>query len=493
MQNFTTITVSLGDGIGPEIMKSVLKIFDAAEVPLNYEFIEIGEKAYYEGYLSGIKPKDWEVLKKNKIFFKSPITTPRGSGYKSLNVTIRKTFGLYANVRPCVSYHPFVFTRHPNLDIVIIRENEEDLYAGIEYQQTSEVVETLKLITYPGSEKIIRYAFEYARAYNRKKVTCMVKDNIMKHSDGLFQSVFQEISKEYPDIESNSQIIDIGAAHLADRPEKYDIVVTMNLYGDILSDLVAQIAGSVGMGGSANIGDRLAMFEAIHGSAPDIAGKNIANPSGLLNAGIMMLVHMGFGEHAKIIHNAWLKTIEDGIHTADIYQDGISKKKVSTEEFTHAVIERIKHREQPKILKPANYEKLGKGIPFFPYKRKTTNKELVGVDIFIDYFGEASELGEKLTNITKHNTELRLKMITNRGMKVYPNEFTETFCSNYWRCRFISKKSIESNVEDSYVAVKKEEILKLISILYDSGFEVVKVQNLYLIDGVRGFSLGQAE
>ena len=487
-----TISVAMGDGIGPEIMKSVLDIFDAAEVPLNYDFIEIGEKVYLEGYPSGIKPQTWEILKKNKVLLKSPITTPRGSGYKSLNVTIRKTLGLFANVRPCISYHPFVFTRHPQLDIVIIRENEEDLYAGIEHQQTSEVVQILKLVSYPGSEKIIRYAFEYAKAYNRKKVTCMMKDNIMKFTDGLFNRIFKEVASEYPEIESNSEIIDIGSAHLADRPEKYDVVVTLNLYGDIISDLVAQIAGSVGLAGSANVGDFLAMFEAIHGSAPDIAGKNIANPSGLLNAGCMMLVHLGLGSYAELIQNAWLKTIEDGIHTADIYRDGISKKKVSTDEFTKEVIARIKNKEKPQVLKSISY---GSSQPMkqITVKRLNLKKELVGVDVFLDYKGKPVDLGENLTALLKNQSNLKLRIITNRGVKVYPEGINETFCTDHWRCRFVSKNASDFQGEPILPVIPKEEILKLLSLLYEAGYDVIKTENLYYIDGKRAFSLGQGE
>lgn len=487
-----TITVAKGDGIGPEIMNSVLKILDSAEVPIQYEFIEIGEKIYLEGYTSGIKPKDWEVLKKNKIFLKAPITTPRGTGFKSLNVTIRKTFGLFANVRPCISYYPFIFTRHPQLDIVIIRENEEDLYAGIEYQQTSEVVESLKLVSFPGSEKIIRYAFEYAKAYNRKKVTCMVKDNIMKLSDGLFHKVFLEIAKEYPEIEANSQIIDIGSAHLADKPENYDVVVTLNLYGDIISDLVAQIAGSVGLAGSANIGDTVCMFEAIHGSAPDIAGKNIANPSGLLNASIMMLVHLGLGKYAEKIQNAWLKTIEDGIHTPDIYRENISKKKVNTEEFTEAIIERIKNQEKPEKLKPISY-KLNKPVEIPPFKRRELPKELVGVDIYLDWKGKADDLGTQLDTLVKQKSKLKLRLITNRGVKVYPNGLPDTFCSDHWRCRFVSKESSEIEGEPIFPSIEKSEILKLFNILYENGFDIIKTENLYFFGNQRGFSLGQGE
>ena len=241
------------------------------------------------------------------------------------------------------------------MDVVIVRENEEDLYGGIEYRQTNQVMQSSKLISRPGSEKIVRYAFEYARRYNRKKVTCFTKDNIMKLSDGLFHKVFDEIAAGYPDIENEHWIVDIGAAKLADTPEAFDVVVMPNLYGDILSDVAAQIAGSVGLAGSANIGEHVAMFEAIHGSAPRRAGQNLANPSGLLLGSVMMLVHLGLSEAAERVHNGWLRTLEDGIHTYDIYDESVSKQKVGTKEFAEAVVQRM--GQTPQILKPVKYSK----------------------------------------------------------------------------------------------------------------------------------------
>jgi isocitrate dehydrogenase len=250
----TRITVAKGDGIGPEIMDATLEIIMAAGAKIEIDEIHVGEKVYLSGNTSGIAPEAWDTIIKNKVFLKSPITTPQGGGYKSLNVTTRKFLGLYSNVRPCVSLHPFVSTKHPIMDLVIVRENEEDLYAGIEHQQTDEVVQCLKLISRPGCEKIVRYAFEYAKQQGRKKVTCFSKDNIMKQTDGLFHKVFDEIAKEYPEIKNEHWIVDIGAAKLADTPEEFDVIVMANLYGDILSDVAAQITGSVGLAGSANIG-----------------------------------------------------------------------------------------------------------------------------------------------------------------------------------------------------------------------------------------------
>jgi isocitrate dehydrogenase len=482
MSSKTKITVAYGDGIGPEIMKATLRIIEAAGAQIDTEIIEIGEKVYLKGITSGIEESSWDSLRQNKVFLKSPITTPQGGGFKSLNVTTRKTLGLYANVRPCRSFHPFVKTNHPKTDMVIVRENEEDLYAGIEYRPTREVTEALKLVSRPGSEKIVRYAFEYARKYGRKKVTCMSKDNIMKISDGLFHQVFDEISKEYPEIETNHMIIDIGSAMIADRPEILDVVVTLNLYGDIISDIAAQITGSVGLGGSANIGETVAMFEAIHGSAPDIAGKNIANPSGLLNAAVMMLVHIGQPEVAEKVSNAWMCTLEDGIHTADIFKAETSKQRVGTQEFADAVIERLGN--MPKMMAPARFDLPTESVK--PAKKELVHidKVLVGVDLFIDWDTDgrnANILGEKMKALSGDG--LTLNMINNRGVKVYPGGKPETFCSDNWRCRYLANNE----------SVSHEQVIALLQRVAAAGIDFVKATNLYAYDGVRGYSLGQGE
>ena len=477
----TRITVAKGDGIGPEIMDATLDILKAAGAQLEIDEIEIGEKVYLSGNTSGIASESWDIIRRNKIFLKAPITTPQGGGYKSLNVTTRKFLGLYSNVRPCMSLHPFVETKHPKMDLVIIRENEEDLYAGIEHQQTDEVVQCLKLISRPGCEKIVRYAFEYAKVYGRKKVTCFTKDNIMKQTDGLFHQVFDEIALEYPEIENEHWIIDIGAAKLADTPEVFDVIVTLNLYGDVLSDIAAQVAGSVGLAGSANIGEECAMFEAIHGSAPRRAGQNLANPSGLLEGAVMMLNHIGQTEIAEKIQNAWLKTIEDGIHTYDIFTEDISKEKVGTKEFAQAVIANL--GQKPTLLKPVNYAKDAVlKLPKY-VKRPAANKELVGVDLFVDWKGtNPDELATILQSINTENKELT--MITNRGIKVWPNGFEETFCTDHWRCRFKPTKG---------KLMFKNQIITLLSRALDAKIDVIKTENLYEFDGKSGYSLGQGQ
>jgi isocitrate dehydrogenase len=377
----TKITVASGDGIGPEITQSVLDILNAAGAPMEYDFIEVGEAVYKNGVSSGVPQEAWDKIRSTGILLKGPITTPQGKGFKSVNVTIRKTLNLFANIRPCKSYSPFVASAHPGINLIIIRENEEDLYAGIEHRQTPEVTQVLKIITRPGCENIVRYAFEYARAYGRKKITCMTKDNIMKLTDGLFHQVFDEVAAEYPDIHSEHMIIDIGAARLAAQPEMFDVIVTLNLYGDILSDIAAQLTGSIGLASSANIGQHAAMFEAVHGSAPDIAGKDVANPSGMLVAATQMLVHRGQGAIAEKIKNAWLCTLEDGIHTADVYREGLSNEKVGTRHFTEAVIERL--GKEPQELRAVHYH--SEAIRVVRKPEPVTKKQLVGVDVFLHW------------------------------------------------------------------------------------------------------------
>jgi isocitrate dehydrogenase len=475
------ITVAKGDGIGPEIMEATLEIILAAGAAIEIDEIEVGEKVYLAGNTSGIAPEAWETIRQNKVFLKAPITTPQGGGYKSLNVTTRKFLGLYSNVRPCMSLHPFVKTKHPVMDIVIVRENEEDLYAGIEHQQTDEVVQCLKLISRPGCEKIVRYAFEYAKQQNRKKVTCFTKDNIMKQTDGLFHQVFDEIAAEYPEIENEHWIIDIGAAKMADTPEAFDVIVMPNLYGDILSDVAAQITGSVGLAGSANIGEECAMFEAIHGSAPRRAGQNVANPSGLLQGAIMMLNHIGQTNVAEKVQNAWLKTLEDGIHTYDIFKAETSKQKVGTKEFAKAVISNL--GKNPSILQPVSYAN-NAALHLPKYKRKpAATKALVGVDVFVHWAGtNPTELAEKIINI--ESNEIKLSMITNRGIKVWPDGFNETFCTDHWRCRF---KPVDG------ASISKENIITILKNAIDENIDTIKTENLYSFDGKAAYSLGQGQ
>ncbi len=481
----TPVAVAEGDGIGPEIMSATLSILDAAAARLERHPIEIGQKVYQRGITSGIEPDAWQTLRDTRVFLKAPITTPQGGGYKSLNVTTRKTLGLFANVRPCVAYHPFVRTAHPGMDVVIIRDNEEDTYAGIEHQQTREVTQCLKLITRPGCERIVRYAFDFAERNGRRKITCMTKDNIHKLTDGLFHQVFDEVAGQYPQIETEHWIIDIGAARLADTPDLFDVVVTPNLYGDIVSDIAAQVTGSIGLGGSANIGQHCAMFEAIHGSAPPIAGKDVANPSGLLLAAVMMLVHIDQADVAQRVHNAWLRTIEDGVHTEDIYRTNKSTQLVGTAAFADAVIQRL--GAEPRTLKPVHYQSAHHHDQPDASAGTRPAKQLVGVDVFIDWDDadrSPEALGTRLEKLA--GPGMKLKMITNRGVKVYPGGFPETFCTDHWRCRFVSAAGPTQPITHA-------DVIGLLQRISQLGLDFIKTEHLCTFDGRIGYSLGQGE
>ncbi|MEZ5315023.1 MAG: NADP-dependent isocitrate dehydrogenase [Chlamydiales bacterium] len=468
------ITVAEGDGIGPEIMEATLNILEASGAEIEIEKISVGEKVYLGGHSLGIEESAWETLIRNRVFLKAPITTPQGGGYRSLNVAIRTTLGLYANIRPCVSYHPLIETKHPKMNVVIIRENEEDLYVGIEYRQTPDMYQALKLISQPGSERIIRYAFEYARLYKRKKVTAFTKDNILKMSDGLFHRLFDEIAQEYPDIEHEHWIIDIGSAKLADTPENFDVIVMANLYGDIVSDIAAQITRSVGLVGTANIGEKGAMFEAIHGSAPRLAGQNSANPTGLILASVLMLVHIHQPKIAANIHNAWLKTIEEGLHTRDICKKGTP---IGTKEFAKAVMKRL--GKKPDTMQAIEY--LSVKDQTFTHPQKTASlrieRKLIGVDIYLYFDGSIESLLKRIKKVEAPS--MRLLAITNRGVQIWPAKKMGVFCVDHWRCRFESHNN---------TAIEIQSISSLLNSFAHEKLETIKTENLYMFNGLRAYS-----
>lgn len=468
------ITVAKGDGIGPEIMDAVLRMLAAAGAQLDYEFVEIGEKAFQKGIMNGIPDEAWASIRKTRLLLKAPITTPQGGGYKSVNVTLRKSFGQFANVRPVRTFDGFVQSKHKNVDMVIIRENEEDLYAGIEYRQTRDTCHSVKLLSRTGTELIIRYAFEYARANGRKKVTCMVKDNIMKITDGMFHKVFDLIGAEYPEIARDTMIVDIGMARVADQPHKFDVIVTENLYGDIVSDIACEVAGSVGQAGSMNTGVGCSMFEAVHGSAPDIAGKGIANPSGLLGGALLLLYHVGQGAVAAKLGNAWLATLEAGQHTADIAAD--PAKALSTSQFADAVIANL-GKEPTKLTKYTAGNGKPLALPQAANMTKSTRiKALVGVDVFLDWpTPNAADLGKKLEACGMDG--LRFQSLSSRGMKVYPGTAEVTPVSDLWMARFTAPTTTTADA-----------IRSTLHAISGQGLEWVKVENLYTFDGQPGFS-----
>lgn len=477
MQNKQKIPIAIaqGDGIGPEIMDAVLFVLKEAGAPLETHEISIGEKVYLAGHPTGITDDSWEIIENTRALLKAPITTPQGGGFKSLNVTLRTTLGLYANIRPCRSFAPFIATKHPKMDVIIVRENEEDLYVGIEYRQTPNICHATKIISSEGSEKIIRYAFEYARSHKRKKVTCFSKDNILKLSDGLFHRTFEKVALDFPELEVEHWIVDIGAAKLADTPENFDVIVMPNLYGDILSDVAAQISGSVGLAGSANIGTAGAMFEAIHGSAPRRAGQNVANPSGLLHGALQMLAYLGEGSCATMIYNAWMHTIEQGIHTYDIFKSGTSKEKVGTKEFAQSIVSSL--GKSPEVLVPAKSN--ASHIKIAPLSLSSKEqRSWVGIDIYIYSSAPAEEFVQAIQSLALEG--MALNLITNRGTRVWPGGHKETFCVEQYRCRFLV-----SPIDKEWIP---RQTIQLLEKLYSQGLDIIKSENLYFFDGKPAFS-----
>lgn len=475
------IVVAYGDGIGPEIMEAVLEILRAVESPLRFDTIEIGEAQYKKGWASGITESAWEKIKKSKILLKAPITTPMGGGYKSLNVTLRKKLGLNINLRPCRTYTPYIGKKEMN--IAFVRENAEDLYCGIEFQRHHGVYECIKLTTEENSTKIAQYAFEYAMKNGRKKVTCMVKDNIMKMTDGCFYKAFEKVAAHYPEIEKEHYIIDIGSARIAAKPEIFDVVLSTNLYGDIISDIGAEVAGSVGIAGSANLGGEYAMFEAIHGSAPTMH-PDTANPSGLLHAAIMMLRHLQLHDKADLIENAWLSTIEQGFHTKDLHSDYTSKI-VGTKEFTQKVIENL--GQDPQKITPvktiAKNDNKNKNIEI-PLITDNRKKELIGVDITmnVDPITNPDPLVQKINeNLTGG---LQVRGMSHKGLLIWPHDAMADTSYKYVKVRIASSNIMKRE----HMKISYQEIAESLKNLEKAGIDIARVDSLYAFDDDAGFS-----
>ncbi len=434
------ISVAKGDGIGPEIMDAVLNIFNAANVKLDYEFIDMGKSIYDKGFSTGMTDEAKASVELNGILFKGPMETPKGGGVKSINVTARKTWSTYANRRHFQSL-PGVDTVFSKagipIDITIVRENIEGTYGGIEHMNTHDVAICRRIISRPGSAQVIRFAFEMARKEGFKKVTCAHKANIMKLTDGLFLETFQEIAKEYPEINSNDIIVDDLAMKLVARPQEFQVVVLTNLQGDIMSDLCAGLVGGLGFAPSANIGDNISIFEAVHGTAPDITGKLLANPTSLLLSGLMMLRYIGFVKEAALIENALRYTLEQGVHTADFGDRALAPS--NTNEFAEAIIKNL--GKQPEFSKP---REAVDGVELFT---KTENKhyqkmmvtplhteqKIVGVDFFVESDLPASEMAKLIE--PKLASSQKLIMISNRGTMVWPTGSAFTECVDHYRVR----------------------------------------------------------
>jgi isocitrate dehydrogenase len=436
------IAVAKGDGIGPEIMESVLGIFGAAKVPLEYEFVDMGKWVFDKGFSNGMTPEAKHTIEELGILFKGPMETPKGKGVKSVNVTARKTWNTYANKRVFQTLHGVdtVFSKAGILiDITIVRENIEDTYGGIEHMLTQDVALSRRFITRPGSLQVIKYAFEMAKKKGTRRITCAHKANIMKLTDGLFLECFQEVAKEYPEIKSDDIIVDDLAMKLVVRPQEFDVIVLTNLQGDIISDLCAGLVGGLGFAPSANIGDHIAIFEAVHGTAPDIAGKNIANPTALLLSGIAMLRHLGFMENAAIIENALLFTLEQGIHTGDFGDKQIPA--LNTTQFAEAIIGHFgKTPEQgakpvlPNMTPTPTSFKLQRNEMMVSDEMQ--KEYIVGVDLFIESSEQPAMIAKKCQRHA--GVKFDLVNISNRGTQVWPTGSVYTNLVNQYNVRFES-------------------------------------------------------
>lgn len=479
------IAVAKGDGIGPEIMDAVLGIFNAAGVPLQYEFIEMGKTYFEQGNSTGMTPQAKETVESLGILFKGPMETPKGKGMKSINVTARKTWSTYANRRHFQSL-PGVDTVFSKagipIDITIVRENIEGTYGGIEHLNTNDVAICRRIISRPGSEQVVRFAFEMARKEGFTKVTCAHKANIMKLTDGLFLETFQEVATEYPEINSNDIIVDDLAMKLVARPHEFQVVVLTNLQGDIMSDLCAGLVGGLGFAPSANIGDNISIFEAVHGTAPDIAGKLLANPTSLLLSGLMMLRHLGYVKHAAEIENALRYTLEKGTHTADFGDRTIAPS--NTNEFADAIIKNI--GQKPEFSKPRETKNDVKLFvkPAKPTKQRmleTTKaseaRNIAGVDFFIETSLLGPEIADKLKPHLGANQ--KLTMISNRGTMVWPTGSVFTECVNHYRVRLEGEMS-------------QQEIFALLS-LVSKDFYIPSHEVLRTHGEKKGYSLAQGQ
>jgi isocitrate dehydrogenase len=483
----TKIAVAKGDGIGPEIMEAVLGIFKAAGVPLEYEYVEMGKWVFDKGYSNGMTPEAQETIERLGILFKGPMETPKGKGVKSVNVTARKTWNTYANNRTFQTLHGVdtVFSKAGiPIDITIVRENIEDTYGGIEHMLTHDVALSRRFITRPGSMQVIKYAFEMAKKKGTRRITCGHKANIMKITDGLFLDCFYEVAKEYPELKADDVIVDDLCMKLVTRPDLFDVVVLTNLQGDIVSDLCAGLVGGLGFAPSANIGDHISIFEAVHGTAPDIAGKNIANPTALLLSGFAMLRHLGLMNGAATIENALLYTLEQGTRTGDFGDR--SKPALNTTQFADAIIgnfgKQPQHNPRPVLndmpVTPTVF-KLEKN-PML--ESKESEIELIrGVDLFLESNEQHNKVAEKCLKLT--GDLFKLVTISNRGTQVWPKGSVFTNLVNQYTCRFESV---------SEIAVTQTDILELQKRIATE-FKICSTELLNMWGDKKAYSLAQGQ
>lgn len=475
------ITLIEGDGIGPEVIRATCKIIEATGVKIDWEICQAGAEVFKKGLPTGVPQETIDSLLRNKIALKGPLETPIGYGEKSANVTLRKMFETYGNIRP-VQEIPGVTTPYSGrgIDLVIVRENVEDLYAGIEHMQTPGTAQCLKLISRKGCEKIIRLAFEFARSEGRKMVHCATKANIMKLTEGLMKKTFEEVAKEYPDIESYHIIVDNCAHQMVKKPEQFDVIVTTNMNGDILSDLGSALIGGLGFAPGANIGNDFAIFEAVHGSAPKYAGKNTINPTAVLLSGVMMLRYLKEFDAASQIEHALFRTLSiDRILTRDVLGD---QGAASTTQFTDTILRNLgkpypdyKKRD----YKPLNFPILS-DVPDFV---KVKERLVAGIDVFIESTLPPGTLGHTLESLAQE-TDFILKSISCRGVKVYPRSGPVSDPTDFFCCRFMGKmKGLD--IQESHI----QDLLGRLSPMH----RWTHLEKLHIFDGVSAYSKGHGE
>jgi isocitrate dehydrogenase len=477
-----TIPVTLipGDGIGPECVTAARRIVEATGAPISWDEQVAGAEVFKAGLPSGVPQETMDSIARTRVALKGPLETPVGFGEKSANVTLRKLYETYANVRP-VREMPGVTTPYSGrgVDLVVVRENVEDLYAGIEYMQTPGVAQALKLISVKGSEKIARFAFEYARSEGRTSVACATKANIMKFSEGTMKRAFERVAPDYPEIEPWHVIVDNAAHQLVKRPEQFEVLVTTNMNGDILSDLSSALIGGLGFAPSANIGNEVAIFEAVHGSAPKYAGKNVINPTAVILSAVLMLRYLGLFGEASAIEHAVFVTLESGVLTGDVvgYDRG-----TPTTDYTDAIIGNLGRQSERYAVRDVKPLQLPVLDPAPDYVR-TVSRAVVGLDVFVESPLSAPELGASLMELT-HDTRLSLVMISSRGTKVFPPTGAMTETGDHFRCRFIIKEN-PGDLPDEDV----NQLLARISRRH----RWMHIEKLQEFDGELGFTRDQGE
>jgi isocitrate dehydrogenase len=474
-----TVTLIDGDGIGPEVVAATRRIVDACGLGIAWDLQTAGQRVFASGDATGVPAATLASIQRNKVALKGPLETPIGSGAKSANVTLRVMLETYGNIRPA-RILPGITTPFSDraIDMVVVRENVEDLYAGIEHMQTADVAQSLKLVSDRGCEKIVRLAFEVARSQGRKSVTCVTKANILKLTEGMLKRVFERVAPDYPGIEPKEILVDNCAHQLVRKPEEFEVLVSTNMNGDILSDLVSGLVGGLGIAPGANMGDHACVFEAVHGTAPDIAGRNLANPTATLLSAVMMLRHIGAFDAADRIEAALALAFEQGVRTGDLAPKGT--RAVGTEEFTRTILENLGREPQGwrrRTHAPLTLPKVA------PNARPAPTRRSVGVDVFVDARGTPAEIGARGQKLCE-GTPLRLKVVTNRGSVVFPVTGAPTECTDHWRYRFVAR--------DKNVDVAWSDVLALLARVGEVQ-RVVQVEPLSDFGGQRGYSLAQGE